>query len=271
MRTFGLASIGLALFVACSNGNNNGDGGADSGGDAPGNTFTQTGQVIAFGGTSGVADVIISAAGSSATTDVNGNYSLSVPQNMAYTTQFAAAPDAGGSYVSLDEQEWMLTGDANRGKTSFVSTQLEGILKGILGNPNPMLAVLSVIVEATGTCAADAGGSDVTGATISVPGMAADGGSGGPVLTYFAGSPSLPSASATSVTAGQLPSAIIYNLPLNAAFSQITVTHPTCHQVAFPVTDPSAPTIKYTGNVKLEASEPTTGPQVVSNIRIFLD
>ena len=278
MRKIGLSSVGFAIVVACSNSSGNGDGGTDGSaetGSDSGNTVAQTGQIIDFDNKTGVFDIMVSGAGNTTTTDSMGNYSLAVPPNTPYTMQVVAGADAGKPYVSLNEQEWMLTGAANRGQTSFVSAGTEGLLKSVLPTtPNPMLAVLSVIVEATGSCAADAGGADVTGATISVPGLpsgdaGSDGGPNSVVLVYFSGG--LPSGSATSVTAGQLPSALIYNLPTTTSFNQITVTHPTCHMKAFPVSDSTSPNIVYTGNVRLDPSEPTNGPGVVSNIRVFLD
>ena len=69
-------------------------------------------------------------------------------------------------------------------------------------------------------------------------------------MKYFKGG--FPSNTATSVTAGELPSAVIYNLPPGAPV-QLTITHPTCKQVAFPTPDTDAPNIVYTGNVTTEA------------------
>ena len=270
MRTLALASV-ASLLLACSNNPGTGDGGTDSGGGDSSSGFTQTGQIVGFGGGNGIPGVTVTAAGSSTTTDTNGKYTLTVPGNTAYSMQ-ASDQDAG--YVTLDEQEWMLLGNADRGKTSFVPGYLEQALQGALpSTPVANLAVLSVIVEATGACTPDAGGSDVTGATISVPGLVsgdagADASTGGPVIVYFSGG--FPSGTATSVTAGQVPSALVYNLPTAAAFNQVTVTHPTCKQASFPIADPSAPNIQYTGNVKLEASQPSTGTYLVSNIRVFL-
>jgi hypothetical protein len=275
MRKTVLASLALSLVFACSNGNGGSDAGSDSpsGNDASndgssGNTFAQTGTIVDFSSKAGLPGVTVSGGGATATTDSMGNYTLSVPKNTPYSMT-VVGPTTGTAYVTLDEQEWMLTGNANRGQTSFVSAPTEMILIEALNpTPQPTLAVLSVIVEAVGTCASDAGGADVTGATITVPGLAGDGGSGATVV-YFSGG--FPAAGATSVTAGQLPSALIYNLPVSATFNSIIVSHPTCHAKPFPVTDPAAPTISYTGNVQLQPSQPAGAPIVVSNIRVFLD
>ncbi len=272
MRTFRFAFIALATIAAfaCSTSPATNDGGTDAGGEAAAMTFTQSGQIVDFSNpTSGIPNVTISGAGSSVKSNSTGNYVLTVPQNKAYTMQVVGS-DAGTAYVSLNEQEWMLTGNANRGTTSFVSQQTQGLLQIVLpSTPDPTLGVLSVQVEATGTCAADAGGPDVTGSTISVPGL--DGGAGSPVLVYFAGSPPVPTVSATSVTAGLLPSAIIYNMPVNAAFNQVTVHHPTCTQKAFPVSDLTDSHIVYTGNVEIQALGAAPVTPTVSYIRVFLE
>jgi hypothetical protein len=272
MHTFRFAFIALATAAAaCSNSPSTTDGGTDAATEAAAMTFTQTGQIIDFSTMAGVPNVTVTGGGSSVKSDTMGNYVLNVPQNKAYTMQ-AVGSDAGTAYVSLDEQEWMLTGNAVRGTTSFVPQQLQALLELALpGTPNPSLAVLSVQVQATGACAADAGGSDVTGATISVPGLSTDGGAG-PVLVYFApGTPPAPNPAATHVTAGLLPSAIIYNMPVNAAFNQVTVTHPTCTQKAFPVSDLTDSHIVYTGNVELQALGTAPMPPTVSFIRVFLE
>jgi hypothetical protein len=273
MRTFRFAFTALATFAAfaCSNSPSTTDGGTDAAGEASAMTFAQTGQIVDFSNpTSGIPNVTISGGGASVLSNAMGDYTLNVPQNKPYSMQVVGS-DAGTAYVSLNEQEWMLTGNANRGTTSFVSQQTQGLLTIVLpSTPSPMLAVLSVQVEATGACAADAGGSDVTGATISVPGLSTDGGAG-PVLVYFAGSPPVPTVSAKSVTAGLLPSAIIYNMPVSASFNQVTINHPTCTQKAFPVSDLTDSHIVYTGNVQLQALGAAPMTPTVSYIRVFLE
>jgi hypothetical protein len=261
------------LVTACSNNNGNGnDGGSDApSGDGGASTYTQTGTVIDYDNQNGVYDVIVTAtyAGgtATATTDSTGAYTLKVPQNTAYTMSLSAGADAGKAYIGLNEQEWKLTGDANRGKTSFVSAGTQGLLESLLSpTPSATLAVLSIQVQATGSCAS------ATGAMISVPGLpdpdagAGDGGTT-PVLIYFGGSPSLPDQNATSVTDGLLPSAIVYNLPVTAAYNSVTVTPPAgCTVKPFPVADSTIPTIDYTGNVTL-----TPGSDAVSFMRVFLE
>ncbi len=270
IRTSFVLSSALAAAVACSSGGGTNDGGTDSGGDGGGNTFTQTGQIIDYTSKSGVSGIIVSSGSTQATSDKQGNYTLSVPQNQPYTMNISSAPDASTSYLTLDEQEWSLTGNANRGQTSAVANTTESFLKNLLQpSPQTSLAVLSVLVEVANP---DAGAcTSATGATISVPNMTTDGGAGAK-LVYFAGSPTaIPDPTAKSVTDGLLPSAIIYDLPPTASFNQITVTPPAgCTVKAFPTTDPTEPNIKYTGNVKLEASQTPDGTNVASFMRVFL-
>lgn len=261
------SSFAFAAALACSNNNNgNNDGGTEGGGnDSGAPTYTQTGTIIDFDNQQGVFDAIVTATytggTSSATTDSTGAYTLKVPQNAPYVMSVAAGADAGKAYVGLNEQEWKLSGDTVRGKTSFVSAGTQGLLESILSpSPDISLAVLSVQVIATGACAS------ATGATISVPGLAVDGGTG-PILIYFGGTPSLPDSNATSVTDKLLPSAIIYDLPTAATYNTVTVTPPAgCTVKAFPVTDPTLPTVNYTGNVTL-----TQASDAVSFMRIFLE
>lgn len=263
------AALTSSLTGGCSSGGRATDGGTDSGAEG-GPTFTQTGQIVDYSSNAGLGDMIVSGGGASTTTDSKGNYTLSVPRNQPYTMTTSSGPNAASSYLTLDEQEWMLTGDANRGKTAAVSNGTETLLKAILSPaPDTTLAILTIQVIALG---GDAGScSSATGTTISVPGMAIDGGTGAHLLYFDGGTPNLPSASATSVTNGALPSAIIYDLPVSASFNQVTVTPPGgCTVKAFPITDPGVPTISYTGNVKLEASQNDAGANVASFMRVFL-
>ncbi len=277
MHTIRYASLFTLLLVACSNNNGNNDGGTpDSGSDGSGgNTFNQTGQIVDFSSKAGLPDMVVSGGGNSVSTDSKGNYTLPVPKNTAYTMMVASAADASTGYLTLNEQEWTLSGDVNRGSTSAVSNVTENLLKAVLQPaPNNALAVLSVQVIATGAC------SSANGAVISVPGLPAadagpgDGGGSGPFIAYFSGG--FPSTSATSVVNnGETPSAVIWDMPVNASFKDVTVTPPAgCTVVAFPTPDPSdagpGPNLSYSGNVKLDPSGPSAGQNVASFMRVFL-
>lgn len=274
MQTFRYAFLGLVL-AACSNNPGNGDGGTDAGGDVNNaNTFNQTGTIVDFSAKTGLEGMIVTGGGATAKTDSTGKYTLAVPKNAPYTMTIASDPNGTTSYLTLNEQEWQLGGDVDRGKTSAVSNTLEGILKSALTSlPDPSLAVLSVQVIATGACAS------ANGSVISVPGLpapdagASDGGPA-PSLEYFSGG--FPAASATSVVNnGETPSAIIWNMPVNASFKDVTVTPPAgCTVKAFPTTDPSdsgpGANLTYTGNVTLVRSGDDAGGNYASFMRVFL-
>jgi len=263
------AFLGLVL-AACSNNNPDNDAGTDGGNNNDvqgGNTFNQTGTIVDFTSKAGQAGMEVSGGGTTVTTDSKGAYTLPVPKSTPYSMIIASGPNAGASYLTLNEQEWQVSGDVDRGKTSAVSNSTESLLKNVLTAPvDPTLAVLTVQVIATGACLS------ATGSTVSVPGLVTD--AGGTVhAEYFSGN--FPSASATSVTDGQVPSVIFWNLPNSASFKDVTVTPPTgCTVVAFPTSDPSdagpGPNLTYTGNVKLEPSAPDAGYNVASFMRVFL-
>ena len=136
------------------------------------------------------------AAATPSTTDANGAYTLPVPKNTAYTMTISSDADADTGYLTLNEQEWKLSGDVEpRQDVGRLEPARENLLKGVLQpRPTTTQAVLTVQVIATGACAR------ATGATVSVPACrrrtrgAADGGTG-PYLDYFSGG--FPSASAT--------------------------------------------------------------------------
>jgi hypothetical protein len=267
-----LTSLGLALtMLACGGGGSATDGGvgSDSGSDVHKSDLTQTGQIVDFVSGAPVPYAVVAGPGIGNPSDANGRYSFLVPAaGGPFVMQAGGPPDASTSYVTFVEQDMELLGDANDGKTAIVPTALEMQIRGMLTYPpGASLAIVRILVEGLPSCP------DVTGATISVPNLAApDAGpnSGKPKLVYFAGSPAMPSASATSVAAGAVPSAVLYDLLPVQAYSQITVQHPTCKQVPFPVQDPAEPNIQYAGGVDLQPSATPNEPYVDSEIRIFL-
>lgn len=230
-----VAAAVTAAVLACSANNTvpTGDAGKDSAaGEGGGNTYAQTGQIVDFNTNKGVVGATVAAGSVTATTDATGKYTLNVPKDTAYSMTITAP-----NYLKLIEQEWKLTGDADRGKTSFVDAATQQTLQNALSGYDGTLAVFSMEVKKKGACA------DVTGATITMANQ------GAAIIKYFKGG--FPSNTATSVTDGQLPSAVLYNVTPGTQVV-VTVTHPTCKQVAFPVADPTIPTILYTGNVTTE-------------------
>lgn len=237
----------VSALAACSSSTTTpaSDAGADAPGEAAGNTYAQTGQVIDFNTSKGIQGVTITAGSVVATTDATGKYTLNVPKNTPYSMTVAAP-----NYLKLLEQEWMLTGDADRGKTHFVDVATQQTLQNALSGYDATLATVSILVERKGTCASEGG------ATITMANQ------GSAVLKYFKGG--FPSNTSSSVTAGDLPSAVLYNIPPGSQV-QLTITHPTCKQVAFPTTDPDAPNLTYTGNVNTE------GGSAASVLRYYLE
>jgi len=208
-------------------------------------------------------------------TDGTGNYdqveAASVTPVGPFGT-YAAAPDSGTSYVLTLDQLVTLTGDADRGKTPINGLIYEQSIRNALTiQPSGGAAILRVTVIGIGAC------TDVTGATISVPnvvGPDAGPNTGNPVLVYFSGNPAMPDESRTTVMAGITPSAILYNLSVSNYLSvydqQITVQHPTCKQVPFPVSDPVAPNLQYQGSVLIQGAAYSNKPLAASTIRLFL-
>ena len=238
--------LAVAALAACSSSTTTpaSDAGSDGAG---GNTYAQTGRIVDFNNPKkGVAGVTVTAGTVTATTDTAGRYTLNVPKDTAYTMAITAP-----NYLKLIEQEWKLTGNADRGDTSYVDSSTQLVLQNALAGYDDKLAVLSIGVKKKGACAA------VDGATIVMANQ------GAAILKYFKGG--FPSNTATSVAADQVPSAVIYNLPPGTPV-QLTVTHPTCKQVAFPTADPDAPTIVYTGSATTEG-----GASTASYTRVYVE
>ncbi|WP_394839723.1 hypothetical protein LVJ94_22810 [Pendulispora rubella] len=240
--------------------------GVDSGPPAPG-MVTQKGIISDYppGGGEGVVGATIDVGNGHTATTVDkagttpkGSYSLAVPKDTPYFMRISKA-----GYTTLIEQEWLVTGDANRGKSVFPDKQATSLLVQVIqGNPSfpkadPQKGVLAVgLIK--GTCATEGG------ATIRVePGTSAlladdagtdagsDAGTDGPKVVYLT-SAAFPDTSAQKTQDGATtPTAIIYNVPPGNRF-KITVEHPTCNVEPFPFNDPAAPAIKYTGNIVVE-------------------
>ena len=242
MKKLGL--FGLFFAVACSSGTTTTpkvDGGAtDAGADVPANSFVQTGRVVDYDSAKGVKNVTVTATLSTGpittTTDDTGKYSLAVPKNTPYTMSLTA-----DKYLKLNEQEWSLTADATRGDTKFVSAATQGLLQAFLTGYDDTLAVVSVGFIKLPTCTASLDGMTVA---LENPGKAQ--------VVYFV--PGHLTPDGTSVTDGASPAVIFYNVTPNAPVKPV-LSNTTCKLAAFPQTDPTVPTISYTGNVVAEAGK----------------
>lgn len=251
MKKLGLAAA--VLFVAaCSSGTTttptDAGGGKDAAPDVPSNTFTQSGKVVDFDSGKGVKGATVTAKTATdtftATTDDTGKYSLAVPKNTPYTMSLTA-----DKYLKLNEQEWSLTADANRGDTKFVSAGTQALLQSLLTGYDDTLAVLSVGFIKKSSCTASLDGVTIT---LDTPGKA--------VVKYFAGG--FPSG--TAVKDGESPAALFYNYTPGQDV-KFTLTGTTCKLSAFPQSDPTAAGISYSGKVTTEAGK------AASFARFFLE
>ncbi len=248
--SFKLVLLVAGSVVACSSGTTTTTPTDAGGGDAKdaAATFTQKGKIVDFDSGKGVANVTVTATAASgtftATTDSTGVYSLVVPQNVPYTMSLT-----GGNYLKLIEQEWSLTGDADRGNTRFVSQDTQNFLQTLLTGYDAKLAVVSIGLTKLASCTAS-----LDGVTLALenPGAAQ--------VKYFKGG--FPNG--TAVAEGASPSALFYNVTPGAPI-KLVLTGTTCKLAAFPQKDTTAPTISYTGNVVSEAG------QAASFGRFFLE
>ena len=234
----------LALSLAACGGSPSGSGtpSPSATGTTPGTAAPSTpqmlkqhGTIIDFGSQKPVAGATVTANDSTTTTDAKGNFDLPIPANEAFEMNVTAP-----SYVKLVQQQTTLTGDYDSGNISLVPMSLEGLLQDTLSGYDATLGVLSISVLPTGGCQSEAG------ATIDFSPKGAG------QLRYVANG--LPTATATAVSAGQLPSAVIYNLQPNVPIT-VTVTSPTCTQSAFPVATPQG--ITYFASVATEPGNVT--------------
>ena len=173
------------------------------------------------------------------TTDSSGKWSLDVPLNTplgititlpTYTT------------THLPEIEF-LGGDNDWGLVAIPDLMTFQLGQEALPGYDPTTGVVYLVVKTLPSCASVAGGTVAVNAPSGVH------------LMYFKGL--LPAASQTSFL-DQTPVAVLYNVPVGAQLD-VTVTHPSCTQVAFPAT---VGTVKFTGNVVVEAGNVNSVLQV---------
>ncbi len=224
-------------------------------GSSGGTTAKISGVTVGFGANAKpVAGSSVAAGTITTKSDSKGVWSLTLPKSQPFSLTFTTP-----NYATLTEQEFQLTGDFDRGNSSLIDQSTANLLLGTFNGYDATLGVLGLVAIANGTsCPADDKTTEtVNGATFSVSG-GSPGDAGGPKIVYFKGG--FPTASATSTAAGQAPAAVAYNVPVGVNLT-VTVTHPSCTQQAFPVTQGA---ITYTGNVQTIAGLGT------SYIRTFL-
>jgi hypothetical protein len=206
------------------------------------------GQTVDYNSKKGVSGAMIAAAGMTATSDAMGNWSLTPALGQPFSLAFTKS-----GYIPLTEQEMSINGDFDQGGETLIDTATAMLfLSTFKTTPDPNKGIVNINVIPTGSCT-DAGGATIT---LIVPGATGDG--GGYTLEYWKGG--FPNAGTTSVQSGQSPVALAYDLPTGVNIS-ITVQHPTCTQMPYPVTQGN---VTYTGNVQVIAGTAT------SYIRAFL-
>ncbi len=211
---------------------------SDSSGDSAVGT-TLHGRLVNFQSGTAIAGGTVSGGGNTATSDATGVFDLAVALGIPFTATATAA-----TYTKLIGQEIQISASVDFGTLPMISAGTTSVLRAQLTGYDAGKGALIVLVVPSGACASEGG------ATLSV--------SPAGTVVYFSGG--FPSASATSVAAGQAPSAVIYNIPPGVALT-LSVTSSTCSQTAYPVTQGA---LTYTGAMQVEAGAS------VSAAKIFL-
>ncbi|MGO8994001.1 MAG: hypothetical protein ACLQVI_11780 [Polyangiaceae bacterium] len=237
----GGGSTGSTPGTAQGNGAAPANPAADAGAADGIQAVTESGKIVAMGSDAVVAGAVVTAGDQTATTAADGTFSLTLQKGETF--QLSVVADG---YATLLMQQTSLVADYDAGSTTVVPNATASLLTSILSGYDSTLGVLSIAVEPTGAC------TDEGGATVAVSPA------GSSRVVYMSGG--IPNSSLTAVKEGEFPSAVIYNAAPNVPLT-VTVTHPTCTQVAFPVTQNG---VEYTGEMSTEAGE------VTGFARIFL-
>jgi hypothetical protein len=196
---------------------------------------TEKGIITNFTNHKPVPNATVIAGDQTVTTAADGSYSFTLQKGEPFRLTVVA-----DGYAKLIEQEATLDGDYDKGATTIVPTTMATLLTGMLNGYDSNLGVLSVELVPMGGCASE------QGAEIEVSPA------GSAKVAYMVNK--LPSPTATSVTAGQFPSAVVYNVQPGVQLS-LTVTHASCSEAPFPVQQGA---VKYTGGISTESGQ-TTG------------
>jgi hypothetical protein len=201
------------------------EGGVDSGGtDAPATFVNQKGVVKTLNLNTPVANAKVTCGTQSTTTDATGKYAIKVDPSTPFNMRIElTGTTPATNFYTLTEQLTQVKADIDLAKTSFLREDTANILLATLDGYDPSGGVVSVSVQNKG-CASEQGATlDFTVGGQPVPGAS---------LFYVSGT--APDKSLTSVQADAFPSAVIFNLPANKDVT-VTVKHPTCKMVPFPV------------------------------------
>jgi hypothetical protein len=225
------------------------DAGSSSGGDDSGGGSTVTehgivydyGTLLSMGTLVGVEGLTVADGNQTTTTDVQGNWSLTMPlgATMAPTVTGTSKGDPY-SFLILPSAT-AAGGDLGWGNI-IIPDQSTFMLERVTLGSMDTDAVVHVVVDLGGGC------TSVTGGTLNVMSPP------GAQVNYF-DTMGYPTASQTAMVdppVPQRPVADIYNVTPGAQIT-LTVTHPTCHLAAFPATLNGA---TFTGQVTTKAAEP---------------
>ncbi|WP_437588897.1 hypothetical protein [Sorangium sp. So ce1000] len=194
-----------------------------------------------------MAAATVTAEAQTATSDAQGNWSMTLPVDQAFSLVFAAE-----GYATLTEESATLTGSFDKEPTPLTDGATGKLLIASLTDYDKNLGMVAINLVTEPTCP------DETGATLSVTAGGEKVGS----IIYFVGG--LPSSTETSAQKGMTPAAIAYNLPLGEV--SVEVQHPSCTQHLPPV---SQGAITYHGKVQVVAAQPEQALSI-SFLRAFL-
>ncbi|WP_394841522.1 hypothetical protein LZC95_31160 [Pendulispora brunnea] len=289
MTALGLLSAGLGVaFVGCSSDDTSGGGGGTDAGkdtstDAPATGPKQSGTLLDFPVGTKVKDATITLGSGSGTSGADGKYSIATTKDTPFFMRVTHS-----QYLTLIEQEWQLSGDADRGPTQYISQGVKPTLLALLeSSDTPKVkqdkGILAVGIVLEGACTED-GGVVIkidTGAATDAGTDAGDGGgdAGGSdagsgdtdnIVRYFTSVTSVaPMNQPQQTTKNQnTPAVAIYNVTPgeNVQLSVTPSAASGCTVVKqYPHADPKASNIKYTGKIKVEA-----GTNTFSFARVFL-
>lgn len=213
--------------------------------DAPSSALaTQTGRAMVVQLATPLPGATVSAAGKQATTEADGTYTLTVPRGTPFTLRFTAP-----EHYQLIEQEYVVTKDPYaRGDSLVLAKQTAQLLSAFLDGYDKTRGLIAIRVVKKPGCATE------TGAVVGIEAPA----DAKPLVKYTVNG--LPG-SGTSIVAGENNGALIYNVPTGAPL-KVTVKHPTCAPLPFPV--------EFEGATYTSGSATPEPGESLSFVRVFL-
>lgn len=216
----------------------------------------QSGQVVSFGTTTGIAGVTVALGAATGLTDAGGLYEIQVAKNSPYEMVLTAP-----GYFKAITQEWQISADVDRGRTNFLTeSQWAATIAAVAGfggtRRDPTLGLVALLVADLPSCPTTGG------ATVSIaPSVSA---------TRYVYVDDTGAASAnTSTTAKPLSvHAIIYNVPVGPV--AVSISSPSCAQSSWPVTSDAADFGGGSGPYTDLGMGRVEGGNAVSYLRVYL-